>query len=124
MFRDRHHILHNRQEWSLRDEALKLRETPSIVPRISREDHNTIHSNCPAVPLLGFNALQRVLKIWEPDVDTLKSVDGLMSAIEQAGRHEKAHPIETELAQLAVNAIDLQRPFLRQALHSAEFLPF
>lgn len=115
---DRHHILHNRQEWTLRPDAKKLRNTESLVPLITRETHVAIHRHCPPVPLLGFHALRRTLKYFEPDDDTLGTVDRLMQSIEIAVNDPRTHPIEKQLAQLAVWAIDLQRPFLRDELQS------
>jgi hypothetical protein len=38
-----------------------------------------------------------------------------MGAIEVAATSPKSHPIETKLALLAVEAIDLQRPYIRAA---------
>ena len=113
MYRDSHHILNNRVEWTARPEAKKLRESQGLVPKIDRELHDEIHRNCPPVPLLGFYALKRTLREFQPHPDTLISMDNLMFAIEIAGGNPKAHNIEKELASLAVQAIDLQRAFLR-----------
>lgn len=113
MWRDSHHVLWPRQEYTLRPEAKKLRESQGLVPKIDRSLHDEIHRNCPPVPLLGFHALQRTLREFQPHPDTLISMDNLMFAIEISGKHPKAHDIERELAALAVQAIDLQREFLR-----------
>lgn len=112
MFKDGHHILHNKQEWTLRPDAKKLRETPTLVPRLDRVTHNEIHRYAPAVPLLGYHALQRTLSFFEEGDTTIQSVENLMRAIEHAANHPKAHIIEKHVAELAIWAIDLQRPFL------------
>lgn len=111
---DAHHILHHRQEWTLRREAESLRESPPLVPRMNREAHNELHRDVPPVPLLGHYALLRTVRSYEPAYgDTMTSVDNLMFAIEEATRSPKAHQIEKDIAWLAINAIDLQRPYLR-----------
>lgn len=110
---DRHHLIHERVPWTSRPEARLLRETPSLVPRIDRELHNEIHRNCPPIPLLGYHALVRTLKAFEPTTDTLDTMGRLQAAIELSGKHPKSHRIERELGDLAVQAIDLQKPYLK-----------
>lgn len=112
MFRDGHHVLHSKLEWSLRPEARALRETPSLIPRLDRRVHDEIHQECPPVPLLGHYALARTVRTFEPTGHTMTDIDRLMKAIETSSDHPKAHDLERDLALLAVQAIDLQRPFI------------
>jgi len=116
MFRDAHHILHNKQEWSLRPESKALRETSSLVVRLDRPLHEELHRECPAVPLLGIHALERTLRTYEGHSSHLVSMEHLMTAIEQSANHPKAHIIEKHLAELAIWSIDLQRPFVADGL--------
>jgi hypothetical protein len=111
-----HHIMHERFAWTSRPEAKELRDTRSLIPRIPRDIHDELHIQCPHVPLLGSYALQNVARLFEPTGRTLDDMDGLMSAIERASRHPRAHMIERDLAGLAIEAIDLQRPFVRKGL--------
>lgn len=113
---DRHHIVHERREWSLRPEANFIRESPGLILPIEREAHNELHRNCPAVPLLGYHALLRTRSLFEEGDDQLQSTEHLMTAIEQASKHPKAHIIEKHLAELAVWSLDLQRPYIADAL--------
>lgn len=115
-FYDEHHIVHNRQEWTLRPEAKVIRETKSLRPIIPRSLHNEIHAQCPPVPLLGYHALLQVRKHFEPTRDTLETVDNLCFAIEEASRHPRFHPLERDLAELTVEAIRLQIPQLETVL--------
>ena len=115
--RDRHHILHYRQEWRLRDDATAIREHPSLVPVLDRETHNEIHRHCPPVPLLGYHALRRVRALWVPHKDTIESVDSLLWAIDETNRHPRAHPIERSLGELAMQAIELQKPYISSDLN-------
>lgn len=111
--RDKHHLLHPAREWSLRPESKRLRESQGLVIAIDRSVHDEIHANCPPVPLLGFHALQRVVREFQPHPDHLISIDNLMFSMEAAARHPKSHPIESDLAMLALQAVDLQRGYLR-----------
>lgn len=114
--RDRHHILHSKQEWSLRPYARQLRGTPSLIPTLERDAHEALHRNCPPVPLLGQWALQGTVMRFTPSGDTFKDIDHLLSCIERATRGERFHPLERELAGLAIEAVDLQRPYLREGM--------
>lgn len=112
MYRDNHHLLFSRQEWSLRPEAKALRENKSLIVNATRAEHEELHRNCPAVPLLGYSALVRVLCDYEPGNNQLESIENLMRSIDKAGSHPKAHPVEKKLSELTVWALDLQRPFI------------
>lgn len=120
MYKDGHHIVNNRLEWSLRPEAKQLRETPSLIPRLERPLHEQIHRDTPAVPLLGYHTLRRTLNTFEPTNDTLETMSNLMLSIEDASLHTKAHYVERELAMLAVYAIDLQRPYIKEGLTNTQ----
>ena len=111
---DKHHVLHYAKEWRLRPEAKAIREHPSLVPTLPREVHNEIHKTCPPVPMLGYHALKRTVGLWTPRHDTMESLDNLMFAIEQSISDVRAHPIERQLGRLTVQAIDLQRPLIRE----------
>lgn len=116
---DRHHILHERVEWTARPQAAALRERPELIPTIDRAVHEELHHVSPAVPLLGYYALNRVTQLYEPvRGDTLASIDNLQFAIEQAGRHRKAHRVERGIAELAVEALSIQKAVLRGNIQS------
>lgn len=109
---NRHHIVHNRQEWSLRKPGLWIREQPSLIAKIDTETHKEIHDNCPPIPLLGHLALMRVAHLYLPGRDVPESIDNLSFAIEEAGEHRKAKPFERKLGDLAIEALQMQKPFL------------
>lgn len=110
-----HHVIYTAREWNLRPEGKSIRDTKGlIVGNIYRDDHEEIHKNCPAIPLLGHQALLRVRRTFVEGNSTLQSMENLMRSISEAGRQTRAHPIETQLADLAVQAIDLQRPYVKR----------
>lgn len=106
---DRHHVIHTRVDWTSSPPARRLRNTPELIPRIDRELHEEIHSQSPAVPLLGYHALYRVNRDFEPARTTWETIENLMRVVEQASRHERSRPIESELALLNARALDIQR---------------
>lgn len=110
--RDNHHIIFNRLEWSLRQDARSIREDPSLIVNMERSLHEEIHATCPAVPLLGHAALQVVRRNWEPDANHLRSMDNLLFAIDSVSIHPRAHYIERAQALLVSQAIELQRPYI------------
>lgn len=109
---DRHHILFDQRSWNASELGRSLRGTPALIPRVDREVHNEIHREVPFVPVLGYHALMAVRNNFEPSFDPLQSMDNLMFAIEDAGKHPRAHRIETEMCRLAIEAIELQRPYI------------
>lgn len=115
-FNDEHHILHHRQEWELREDGKKLRDTLALRPVIFRGMHNEIHRDCPPIPLLGYHALAQVRKHFQPTFDTFETIDRLCFAIEKAGWHERSHPIERDLGELAIEAIRLQIPYIQEGI--------
>lgn len=114
MFRDNHHILHDRVSWTSRPEAKALREDRSLIVKLDRSEHNEIHRHTVAVPLLGYRALVRTRREYEAGNTPLESIENLMAAIEVAQKHPRAHPIERELAGLAIWSLDLVRPFVAE----------
>lgn len=111
----RHHVLHERTAWMSRPDARDLRTTHSLIPNLERDLHDELHFNCPPVPLLGSFALREINQDFYTTNDTNRDIDQLMLLIEKAGKHPRAHPLETRLAGLAVQALYLQRPFIWRA---------
>lgn len=83
---------------------------------MERELHQELHLFCPAVVNLGHHALEKTLSVFQPTGNTLVTMDRLMSSIEQSTRHYKVHPIERELASLAIEAIEMQRSYVTDSL--------
>jgi len=121
MLKNRHHPIHDRQEWTLRPEAEYIREHPTLIFPMEVPLHSHLHNVCPSIPLLGVHALKFIVREWEPDTDKLVSLENLQTTIAAAGNHHKAHPVERQLGDLAIHAIDLQKPFLRESLSLRRF---
>ena len=110
----RHHVLHDRVQWNAVPLGKRLRCDSGLIVPLDRDTHDELHDECPAVPLLGFHALRNTLNYYNRTNNPIRNVDNLMLAIEKSANHYKSHPIDRELGLLAVEAIDLQRPYLLQ----------
>ena len=110
---DKHHVIHERRLHSARPELKKIRNTPSLIPLIDRDTHEALHRNCPAIPVLSYQAIVRTLGAFDPTEDTIQTIGRLQGAVEYAVDHPKAHPIERDLGQLVIQSLELQKPFLR-----------
>jgi hypothetical protein len=121
-FKDEHHIIHTKLEWESRPEGEGIRNTRALRPIIPRLIHNQIHANIPAVPLLPWQMIMQVSRTFRPCYDTLATIDSLCTAIERSGNLPKAHPIERHIGELAVDAIRLQIPYLKEALSERQYI--
>lgn len=104
------------RQWSAEPIGKRLREQSSLIFTISRENHERIHKETPPVPLLGYYALLSTLHNYEPAYNPVKDIDGLCGAIEKATRTPRAHQIERDLAGLAIEAIQLQKPIIFEGI--------
>jgi hypothetical protein len=88
---------------------------------MERGAHKELHRHCPAVPVLGHIALFRTLRAFEVERgDTFQTLDNLCFAIEEANNSPKAHQLERAMGDIAIDALRLQIPFLRQGIVSDE----
>jgi len=87
-----------------------------LVALMGADPHRELHANTPGVPPLDIFAQQRLANIYKPSQDVLLNMELYMRAIEKAMASPKAHSIERQVASLAIHAIDLQRPYVREGL--------
>ena len=108
----KHEILFERVQWTSNRNAKRLRMQPTLRPELDSQTHTELHRNCPLVPLLGTYALDMVSDRFTPGRDVTQSVNSLLMAIDSI-EHSKLHPVQKELAQLALFAIELQIEYVR-----------
>ena len=113
---DRHHILFDRVSYSSRPELHALRETPQLIPRIDRRVHEHIHDTLHVVPLLPHAIARNVLRNFEPRTDHLSSIDALIRTIDCASRCPHADYMERTISGLVIEALEIQRPFIKEGL--------
>lgn len=110
----RHHTCFPAPEWMLRPESQAIRTTPSMIPRIPRPEHDYMHEVVAIVPALGHNTLRAVSRLWTPENDTYKDIENLCRAIGKAAAHERSSSIESGLAELTIEAFELERGVLKE----------
>lgn len=112
-----HHILHHRKQHEATPDNHWLRTRAiGMVARMAIDPHDELHANCPGVPPLDIWTAQRVRRLYEPDRNPLIGIVNYMKAVEEAIKHPKTHDIEKNLAELAVWAVELQLPYIREGL--------
>jgi hypothetical protein len=87
-----------------------------LVAYMGATEHRALHRDLPAVPVLDIFSIQRLLRVYEPTPDTMQNMDNYMRSIEQVMMSPKSHSIERQVASLAIHAVDLQRPYVREGL--------
>lgn len=109
----RHHFVFPEAEQSLRPEGQFIRTHPSLIRKLTRPDHDIVHQRVSIIPALGHNTLRAVSRLWVPDNNSYRSLDNLMLAIDEASKHPKSSRIETALAQLTIEALELEKSALK-----------
>ena len=111
---DRHHVLWNKREWESRPQYKELRETPGLIVPMEREVHHELHRAVPFVPVLGYYGILAANRAFEEGADHLESIDNLALAIDSIHKNRRMSGIERGLADLALESIELQLPFIRE----------
>lgn len=112
---DRHHVCFPRLVHEANKDTKEIRRNRWLIPPLVRIGHTALHDEVTIVPPLDRFAAQRVNRDFVPvRGDYIRSVEALMFAIEDAIQHPKVRAIEIENAQVAIHALELQLPFIRE----------
>lgn len=114
---NRHHILFPRKLHDAHPDTKALRREQLLIPNLQIIGHTALHREVAIVPPLDRFTAGRVLRDFYPVRDNhVATMEELMKSIEIASQHPKACSIEKENAQVAIHAIELQIPFVREYL--------
>ena len=113
---NRHHILHYNEYWRANKDNNKLRSKQGLIAPIEVAVHRELHRECPAPPPLDVFTAQRVNRLYVPHPNPLQGIDNFRFAVEQAIRDPRSHDIERQVGMLAIEAVTLQLPFIREGL--------
>ncbi len=113
---NRHHILHYKEYWRACKDNSKLMQSMGLIALMDVDTHRELHRACPAPPPLDVFMAQRALKLYQPHSNPLQGIDNFRFAVEQAIRHPRSHDLERQNAMLAIEAVTLQLPFIREGL--------
>ena len=113
---DRHHVLFNKREWESRPQYKELRQNSGLIIPIDRDVHNELHRSVSQVPVLGYYGILAVQKEFYRGRTHLDTLDNLMFALERASEHGRLSDLDKGLASIALQAVDIQRPFIVEGL--------
>lgn len=114
---ERHHILHHRTAHESNKDNHWLRtKAIGMIALLDPDVHDELHKACPGVPPLDLFTAQRVRRLYIADQNPLKAIDNYMFAVDLASQHPKSHDIEVQLSQLAIQAVEMQKPFIKEGL--------
>jgi len=71
------------------------------------------------VPLLDHTSLVQAERAYRPANDPIQSIDRLIGAIETTTK--RGHPVSREVGFLAMEALEVQKPFIIEALRFKEY---
>lgn len=116
-----HHINYYASMHEAHPATLMIRQMPGLIVPGPRRIHNEIHAELEYVPPLSAHMAQHALKWYQDEPhDNIRSLDSLMRSIERAKRNGKADTIELAVADVALHAYDIQRPFIQQMQDARE----
>lgn len=112
-----HHVLFTRKLHEAQEPTRLLRQNNWLIPPIEHEAHKALHVAVATVPPLDHFMAPRVYRAFYPVPDNyLASMDRLCFAIEEATQHPRVGYVERGIGMLAIHAIELQKPFIREGL--------
>ena len=82
-----------------------------------RDPHDALHDAVPYVPTLGRHLMALVNRdLLVVRGDYIRSIESLMFEIEDKTKDRRVSELEAGVANLAVHALELQLPFIREGL--------
>lgn len=116
MLQDHHVMFYKRLHEATPVHKMFRTKQLGLIARMGADYHKGLHAAVPGVPILDIFAQQRVANIYKPTGNILDNMEEFMRAVEKAMASPKAHSIERQIACLAIHAVDLQRPFIREGI--------
>ena len=114
---ERHHLLYDKVVWGSQEYGRKLRTCYWLIPLLHPTIHQTIHESLASVPLPDRYAQRNIWMGFEPvENDYLGSIDNLLFSIEAANKHPRTSRLDKQLTYLAMCAIELQKPLVKEGL--------
>lgn len=118
---NKHHVQFPRALHEAHPDTKDIRRNQWLIPEIDIDVHTALHGLIAIVPVLDRYTAARVRRDFVPIKGSyIGSIHELMSTIDEASRHPKAGPIEFSNAQVAIHALELQIPFIREGLITHE----
>ena len=119
---ERHHTLFYRRAWDAMGGTAKLRNDPSLIAPLDADAHVELHRKVPFVPPLSDHIARRAVHEYadRPVHDRHDlNVEELQRSIYKATKHEKVTRLEHDVSMLAIEALGMQLPYLRETSREA-----
>lgn len=114
--RNSHHILFYRKLHEANPDTKKLRQLEGFQVPMPVDLHQELHDACPGVPPIDVHMAQQVGSIIVASPNQLEMIDNYCFAVEAVMQCPRFHDVEKQLGWLAIDAIRLQLPYIKEAL--------
>lgn len=114
----KHHILFHRKQHDAMEDNRWIRRSSGLIAPLPVDIHEDLHRNVPAVPAIDMFMARRVkgiMKKMGESLDPLDAIDDYCYAVEEASSSEKSYDIEVGVAEMAMEAIRMQIPYIKEA---------
>lgn len=120
---NRHHGQFPRNQHDSMTTSRRIRADYRLIFPIDAQVHNELHRNVSLVPVLSHHLGMRAYTLFNDYgdmADPIANIENWQRSIEEAKRHERADVLERHIADLAIFAYDLQKPFIEEGTVSYE----
>lgn len=111
--KDNHHLLFDARPWGAHSMGADVRGR-IIAHGMNRVVHNLLHENESVVPVPEYHSLLHVYQNLPKGLDVYKAIDKYCVLLNNVNKHPKIHPIEVQLNNLSIEAIQNQVVYLRE----------
>lgn len=119
--RDSHHILHSAKAWNAYGIGTDVRNK-IIAHGMSRVVHNLLHEQEAPVPVPEYHSLLHVYNNLSKNLNVFEAIDKYCLLLDRSNKHPKIKPIEIELNNLSILAVQNQVVYLRDGLPNRRFV--
>lgn len=122
--KSKHHLLYYRTHWESHPTLLQLRSKEQLLVPLDPDAHDEVHRAVSHVPAISANMAAKTLKSfngYRRTDDPIRAAENFQRAVENAMKDRRMDNIERLVGELAIYAIDLQKPFLQHP-SSAEII--
>ena len=110
---NRHHVLFERAIWEKKPDSKELRRDSGLIIPMDEEVHAELHRDVSKVPLLGRQAIHLIHNEFHSGNNYMDNIDNLLFAFNKVELDNKMLPIDRMLAEIAINNIGLQKPYIK-----------
>jgi hypothetical protein len=111
---NKHHIMHDRATHNGNMNNYWIRNRLGLIVLMDVGVHRELHEATPTVPPLSMHMAQAVRSQLHPQSNPFKAIDEFRRAVEVAQDYSRMHRVEIESADLTMQAIEAQLPYLRE----------